>query len=158
VIYKMTKKNKPAQIVSVFNNVRKGLTKQPRQSKRDDLPVDMHLAKIKDGYMFRTNTPNKVHTYVVYTDTSSKEVRAVPTTHLYNVDEEKMEKVRKGLLRKVKFEGYETPSGVENYYYNLNVEGKPIDLRNQSIIVNKSSLPQSQARTIKNFANKARKV
>lgn len=120
--------------------------------------IDMHLAKIKDGYMFKTNKPEKEHTYAVYTDLQSKEVRAVPTTHLYVVDEDKMDKVRKGLLRKVKFAGYETPSCVENYYFADNIYGSKIDLNDKKFVsVDKTPLSQNQASIIKNFAKYRRK-
>ena len=120
--------------------------------------IDMRLVKIKDGYMFSTDKPEKEHTYAVYTDLQSKEVRAVPTTHLYIIDEDKRDKVKRGLLRKVKFAGYETPSCVENYYFTDNVYGGKIDLTNKRVVsVDKTPLSQSQAKIIKDFAKYPRK-
>lgn len=119
--------------------------------------IDMRLAKIRNRYMINSGNPMGEHTYAVYTDNETKEVRAVETTHLYIPDKSNMEKLRKGLLRKVKFNGYETPSGVHNAYYNTNINGEPIDLSHADIRIDKTPIPQSQAIDIKTFAKNKRK-
>lgn len=98
----------------------------------NDLPI-MRLAKIKNGYMFNSDNPQGVHTYVTYTDKKSKEVRAIPTTHLYVPDKANMEKLHKGLLCKVKFPNYDAVSGVHNYYYTKNSFGGKIDMNNCAV-------------------------
>ncbi|MGN0823575.1 MAG: hypothetical protein ACI4MB_00745 [Candidatus Coproplasma sp.] len=125
------------------------------ESKSVSSPFEMHLAKIQNDYMFTSNEPLGVHTYAVYTE--NNEVRAIPTTHLYVPDKERMDKLHKGLLCKVKFAGYETPSGVENRYYNTNAQGGKIDLQDKRVQIDKSPLPQKQALTIKEFAKFSRK-
>lgn len=117
--------------------------------------VDMRLAKIRNDYMFTSGNPSGEHTYAVYSENG--EVRAIPTTHLYVPDKDRMDKLHKGLLRKVKFAGYETPSGVENRYYNANAQGGKIDLQDKRVQVDKTPLPQKQAQEIKAFAKYLRK-
>lgn len=115
-----------------------------------------HLAKIKDGYLFKSDKVDKEHTYVVYLDSKTNEIRAVPTTHLYLPDMDKMEELKRNHLRKVKFAGYETPSGVENYYYVTDVNGNLIDLSHTGIKIDKTPLPTKQAQVIINFAKNKR--
>ena len=97
--------------------------------------LDMHLVKIKNRYFYKSDKGDSTHTYAVYMDSKTGEVRAVPTTHLFVPDEKNMEKLHKGLLCKVNLPGYETPSGVHNYYYNQNINGKQINLQDNDIDV-----------------------
>lgn len=132
-------------------------SKPNKPNKPENTTVDMRLAKIRNRYMINSGNPMGEHTYAVYTDNETKEVRAVETTHLYVPDKSNMNKLRKGLLRKVKFNGYETPSGVHNAYYNTNINGEPIDLSHDDIRLDKTPIPQSQAIDIKTFAKNKRK-
>ena len=116
----------------------------------NDLPT-MRLAKIKNRYMFDSDNPQGVHTYVTYTDKKSKEVRAIPTTHLYVPDKANMEKLRKGLLCKVKFPNYDAVSGVHNYYYAKDSKGRDIDLKNNDVVLSKNKLADSLVKKIKSF-------
>ena len=144
--------------VSVNFNVRVPKGKNSGNSGGVVLPVgEMHLAKICNRYMIPNAKPEQEHTYAVYVDEKTKEVRAIETTHLYLPDKENMEKVKKGLLRKVKFDSFETPSAINNYYYNTNLNGGPIDLSHSDVRVDKTPLPQGQAMDIRRFANKLRK-
>ena len=63
-----------------------------------------------------------------------------------------MEKLHKGLLCKVNLPGYETPSGVHNYYYNQNINGKQINLQDNDVEVNGTPLDQETANQIHRFA------
>lgn len=126
-----------------------------KAAEENAVSVDMRLAKIRNDYMFTSGNPSGEHTYAVYTE--NEEVRAIPTTHLYIPDKERMEKLHKGLLRKVKFAGYETPSAVGNQFYNTNAQGGKIDLQDKRIQVDKTPLPQKQAQAIKAFAKYPRK-
>ncbi len=128
-----------------------------KPNKSENTTVDMRLAKIRNRYMFNSNKPTQEHIYAVYTDYTTKEVRAIEATHLYIPDEENMNKVKRGLLRKVRFNGYETPSAVYNSYYDTNIEGKPIDLLHADVRVDKTPIPQKQAKAIKDFAKSKRK-
>lgn len=125
--------------------------------KAQDENIDMRLAQIKNGYMYNSDEPEKTHTYVVYRDNKTKEVRAIEATHLYLPDKKNMKKLKQGLLHKVQFDIFETPSVTNNYYYNTDINGKPIDLTNKSVSILGSSLPQKQAKEIKDFARTARK-
>ena len=68
-----------------------------------------------------------------------------------------MENWHRGLLRKVNLHGYETPSGVHNFYYNQNINGKQIDLQDKDIEVNKTPLSQKTANQIYKFAKSVHK-
>lgn len=120
------------------------------------VPIDMHLAKIRNRYLFRSGSPSVEHTYAVYRDEGTKRVRVVPATHLYLPDERNMAKLHQGLLCKVKFAGYETPSGINNYYIDTNADGGVIDLSHPDVKVDKTPLPEGQARKIWSFASRKR--
>lgn len=116
-----------------------------------------HLASIKNKYMFNSDKPEQEHCYVVYFDEKSQELRAIETTHLYKPDEKNMNKLKRNLLHKVHFEGKDTPSGTNNYYYNTDINNLPLDLANKSIKLDSKTLPESVAKEIIEFAKKARK-
>lgn len=148
------KKNYTQQQLAI---IRRKSSEKVNQKTVASTSLDMRLAKIKNRYLFNSSKPTQEHTYAVFEDAESKEIRAIPATHLYVPDEINMSKLHNGLLRKVKFAGYETPSGVENYYHNTNVEGKPIDLKHSDIKIDKTPIPQKQAQIIKAFAKYPRK-
>ncbi len=127
---------------------------KPTQSKNN--PITMFLAKINDTFMLGGQS-TKSHTYAVYTDTKTKRVRAIPTTHLYTPDDKNMEKLAKGLLKKEKFAGYETPSGINNYFVTTNHSGDKLSLKDKNITLDKTPLTQSQAKRIVDFAKTERK-
>ncbi|MCD8372198.1 MAG: hypothetical protein LUD27_02725, partial [Clostridia bacterium] len=56
----------------------------------------MRLVKIKNKYLFDSNNPEGTHTYAVYRDNKTHELRAVALTHLYVKDEKRFKQVRKG--------------------------------------------------------------
>lgn len=133
-------------------------SQQPKTlSQTQQILTGAHLANIKNKYMFNSDKPEQEHCYVVYFDEKSQELRAIETTHLYKADEKNMNKLKRNLLHKVHFEGNDTPSGTNNYYYNTDINGLPLDLTNKSIKLNEKELPESLATEIKNFAKKARK-
>ncbi len=124
--------------------------KKPKKSS-----VLMWLARIRNKLLFDSPKPEESHTYLIYEDTNTGEKRAIQTTHLYNVDEKNMTKVKKGLLKKVKFNEFETPSGVNNYYYSTDKSGNPLELKNMEII-NKNPVSENEAAEIRDFAKRRR--
>ncbi len=116
----------------------------------------MRLVKIKNSYLFKSDNPKGVHTYAVYYDKKNKENRAVALTHLYIKDNERFKQVRKGNIMISKFKEFDTPTGVKNYYYSKNTNGKKIDLKDTSNVsfLSKRYLPKIQASKIKKFAYK----
>ena len=153
----MAKKNKTRHCTSEAQKraIAKSYAKRKAQDSKQEQSaekLDMYLAKIKNRYFYKSDKGDSTHTYAVYKDSISEEVRAVPTTHLYVPDEKNMEKLHKGLLCKVNLPGYETPSGVHNYYYNQNINGKQINLQDNDIEVNGTPLDQETANQIHRFA------
>ena len=113
----------------------------------------MKLAKIKDGYMFRTDNPNGEHTYALFYDKKSKSYRAVQTTHLYRKDEKNHKKIISGALMKVRFPNCELPSGVQRFYYSKNVNGEKINIKDKSVtFISNRHLPKRISSKIKSFA------
>lgn len=55
-----------------------------------------------------------------------------------------------------KFKEFDTPTGVQNYFYSKNIKGKKIDLKDTSnvSILSKKHLSKLQANKIKKFAYK----
>ena len=95
----------------------------------------MKLVKIRDKYMYKPITPaqkakynpNGVHTYLVYKDKRSGEVRAIRTTHMYEPQKEKL--LEKGGLMVVKLPKIKYPSGIRNGYVTTDINGNPLDLK-----------------------------
>lgn len=115
----------------------------------------MRLAKIKNKYLYKSDNPNGNHTYAVYYDNKSKETRAVALTHLYVKDDKRFKQVKKGNIKIEKFKEFDVPSGVQNYYYSKNVNGKKINLKDKDVVsVSKRYLSKIQANRIKKFAYK----
>ena len=113
----------------------------------------MRLVKIKNRYLYNSNNPNGTHTYAVYYDRKTKQNRAIALTHLYVKDEKRYRQVRRGKILISNFKEFETPSGVQNYYYSKNTCGKNINLKDNEIVkVFKRYLPKQQAEKLKNFA------
>ena len=120
----------------------------------------MCIARIKNRYMFKSKNPNKPHDYLVWTDSSTGQVRAVELTHLYEIDKYRFAQVKSGLLKKMKFRHRETPSGVNNGYVYKNINGGPIDLTHPDVNLNayrKAYISSKQIRDILKFANKPKK-
>lgn len=118
----------------------------------------MRLIKIRNKYLFNSNNPNGTHTYAVFYDRKEKEYRAVQITHIYVPDEKRQEQLKKGLLKKVKFNQYEVPSGVKNNYFAANINGNKISLKDPDIVkVDKNHLPKKISEDIKHFAKKRNK-
>lgn len=115
----------------------------------------MRIAKIKNRYLFESNNPNGIHTYAVYYDKKTKRNRAIALTHLYIKDEKRFKQVKKGNIMVTNLKEFETPTGVQNYYYSKNINGDKINLKDNDVVkVNKKYLPKKQADKIKKFAKK----
>lgn len=113
----------------------------------------MRLAKIKNKYLFDSEKPNGTHTYAVYYDRQSKRNRAIALTHLYVKDDKRFKQVHKGNILVSHFKEFETPTGVQNYYYSKTISGKKINLKDKEIVkVYKRYLPKKQSDKLKIFA------
>lgn len=124
----------------------------------------MKLVKIRDKYMYKPITPaqkakynpNGVHTYLVYKDKRSGEVRAIRTTHMYEPQKEKL--LEKGGLMVVKLPKIKYPSGIRNGYVTTDINGNPLDLKAVNAINygGKKAVYVStyQAKKIRQFARK----
>ncbi len=124
----------------------------------------MKLVKIRDKYMYKPITPvqkakynpNGVHTYLVYKDKRSGEVRAIRATHMYEPHKEKL--LEKGSLMVVKLPKIKYPSGIRNGYVTTDINGKPLDLKAIHAINYGGQkavyLPTYQAKKIQRFARK----
>lgn len=113
----------------------------------------MRLAKIKNKYLFDSNRPEEIHHYGVYYDRKAKEYRAIQLTHLYNRDEKRFVQLRKGFLSPIKLKEFETPTGIRNNYYSMDVKGKKIDIKNKDVELLRKLSPK-QAKQIKDFGSK----
>lgn len=113
----------------------------------------MRLVRIKNKYFYKSDNPNGSHTYAVYYDKQTKRNRAIALTHLYVKDDKRFKQVKKGNIMISRFKEFDTPTGVQNYYYSKNTCGKKINLKDKDIIkVNNRYLPKKQAEKIKKFA------
>ena len=118
----------------------------------------MRLAKIKNRYLFKSNNPNGVHTYATYYDRKNQRYNAIQLTHLYVKDSNRFKQVSKGNIMVTKFKEFDVPSGVRNQYYNKNVNGGKIDLKDKNVTyIAKQHLTKKQSDKIKLFANKLHK-
>ncbi len=119
----------------------------------------MRLAFIKDKYMFNKNANSKDrHLYAVYYDRKSKKYRAVETTHLFIPDKSRFNDVKKGYLMKIKFPKFDLPSGVNNNYYETDINGNKINIHNSNVkFVSQKHLPKSISNSIISFAKKKRR-
>ena len=118
----------------------------------------MRLVNIKNRYMFKGNNPNGVHTYATYYDNKNKRYNAIQLTHLYVKDANRFKQVSKGNIMVTKFKEFDVPSGVRNQYYNKNINGGKIDLKNKNVTyISKRHLTKKQSDKIKLFANKLHK-
>lgn len=133
-------------------------TTNKKVKQNNDIP-DVYWATIKDRYIFdKDKTNDKYHSYAIYTDMETKENRVIQSHHLYKPDKKNMEKVKNGLLLKVKTTMHETPSGLDSYYYNKTVNGKSIDFKNVDVIsIDKTPINKKLAKQIVEFAKKANK-
>lgn len=118
----------------------------------------MRLVKIKNKYLFNSNNPNGTHTYAAFYDRKNKCYNAVQLTHLYVKDANRFRQVSRGNIMVTKFKEFDVPSGVRNQYYNKNINGGKIDLKDKNVIyVAKNHLNKKQSNCIKLFANKPHK-
>ena len=88
----------------------------------------MYLAKIKDSFMFGGSKYSS-HWWLINKD-QVKGVYALETTHLYIPDEKRMRQVRYGILKKVKFTCFDTPSGMSKKKYFKSFNGVKLNYRN----------------------------
>lgn len=115
----------------------------------------MRLVKIKNKYLFDSDNPLGTHTYAVYYDRKTKQNRAIALTHLYVKDEKRFKQVNKGNIMVEKFKEFETPTGVQNYYYSKNKKGKKINLKDDDVVkVYNRYLSKKQSNKLKKFARK----
>lgn len=119
----------------------------------------MKIARIKDRYLFhsRSRNSNKSHDYLIFKDNSSNEIRAIQLTHLYKKDRHRFMQVRNGLLKKMKFNHRDTPSGVKNYYFNKDINGNPINLNHPDVNLNvyrKIRISNKQKNDVIRFSNR----
>lgn len=116
----------------------------------------MRLAWIRDNYMFDKKAPDRNrHRYALYWDKQTKRYRAVQLTHLYQADKKRFDQLRKKQLLKMKFPGFELPSGVKDSYCDRAVTGKPLDLKHPAVQgLTKRHLPKATAKKIKSFAKR----
>lgn len=114
----------------------------------------MRIVKIKNKYLFESDKPEQVHSYAVYQDPKTREIRAVALTHVYIEDEKRFKQVRKGNIAIMKFPDFALPSGVQNYYFASNINGGKIDLKDKAnvVIVGERYLPKTQSDKIKQFS------
>ncbi len=113
----------------------------------------MKLAKIKDGYLFKTDNPNGTHTYAVYYDRGKKEYRAIPTTHLYREDPNRMKEKKAGALMQVKFPSIFLPSGVKDYYHTTDVNGNKINVKSDAVkFISQKHIPKKLSDRVKRHA------
>ena len=75
-----------------------------------------------------------MHTYLVYKNIHANELCIIPTTHLYVKDANRFSQLNKVLLKKVKFNNFDVPTGVKNYYYVTDNKGTNINLLDKNII------------------------
>ena len=116
----------------------------------------MRLAKIKNKYLFKSDDPEGIHTYAVYYDRKKREHHAIGLTHLYVKDKTRFNQVKRGMLMVENFKEFKNiPSGVKNFYYSKDKNGKKINLKDNNVVkVHKRFLPKKQADKIKKFAYK----
>lgn len=113
----------------------------------------MKLAKIKDGYLFKTDNPNGTHTYAVYYDRGKREYRAIPTTHLYREDPNRMKEKKAGALMQVKFPSVFLPSGVKDYYHTTDVNGNKINVKSKNVqFISNKHIPKKLSDRVKRHA------
>lgn len=119
----------------------------------------MRLAKIKNRYLFNSNNPNGVHTYAVYYDKSTKRTRAIGLTHLYIKDNKRFNQIKRGNVMVKKFKEFDAPSGVKNSYFDKNIIGEKINLRDTREVsfVSQRYLSKKQSNKIKKFAKRKEK-
>lgn len=113
----------------------------------------VHVAKIKNRYMFQkitNNSPNGHHYYLVYTDKDTGKNVAVRTTHLYNRDPVRFAQLRQGGGMKLSLPGLETPSMVLKKRTVTNATGKPIDFAHGDVKI-KKRISRSKMRKLFRF-------
>lgn len=71
--------------------------------------------------------PNQSHIYAAYKDKKSGETRLIQMTHI--IEPRKKDAIKQGHILPVKLPNVDMPSGVNNSYYNKDINGDPIDLK-----------------------------
>jgi len=112
----------------------------------------MRIAKIKNKYMYHTDSDG-AHHYLIYYDRKHKRYNAIQLTHLYYEDKRRTAQLGLKLIKKEKFSIFETPSGVKKYVYTSDVHGNKLKLENNDNIEKLSSwhIPKLQSKRIKRF-------
>lgn len=115
----------------------------------------VHVAKIKNRYLFRKNTGynrNGYHHYLVYTDKYTGQNVAVETTHLYQKDPKRFKQLKDGRGIKMSLPGIETPSLILKKTYITDSKGKSIDFAHRDVKI-KKKLSKSKSKRLFSFVN-----
>lgn len=147
------KKNKETRRALIVN--KNPAPKNQTQPKKKEQPKNYGLYDIKNNKLFQSDDPNGTHMYVVYSDNKGNVLKAVETTHLYAP--EKVEKIRKKIIKPVQFGGVEFPSGVMNSYYTKDVNDNPLKTKDKGIKQRKATMSEKQAIEINEFAKEKRR-
>ena len=119
---------------------------------------NLRLAKIRNRYIFNSNDPKGVHYYAIYYDRPNKWYNAIQLTHLYTKENKRFSQIKSGTIATTKFKEFDVPSGVRNDYYDSNVNGGKINIKDKDdLFVSKRYLSKNQSSFIKNFARKKHK-
>lgn len=99
-------------------------TAEKAKSGQDETQGPKQAEKQKRSERYK---PNQAHIYAVYKDKATGETRLIQMTHVIEPKKEKA--IKKGYLMPVKLPNVDMPSGVNNSYYNKDINGDPIDLQ-----------------------------
>jgi hypothetical protein len=119
----------------------------------------VHVAKIKNRYIFRKNTGfdnNGYHHYLVFTDKFTGQNVAVETSHLYKKDPVRFQALYAGRGMKMTLPGMETPSLIMKKFHTGNAKGQEIDFAHRDVKV-KARLSNSKAKKLFGFIRRNRK-
>ena len=136
----------------------------------------MFLVDVKNKYLFKSKKKgkmtkrmldNKIHTYAAYYDVKNnkKELRFVPLTHIWKLDNKRWKEYKKNFVIIEKFDKDELtsniwqakfgiPSGVGNLYYSTDVDGKPLTLNSPNIVFKGKQIEKEKSERIKKFAKR----
>ena len=111
----------------------------------------MRIYHINDSYMFNEKNKKGTHRYAIYTDRKTKELRAIPLTHLYEIAPNKLKRIKNGHIKEYKLACYKMPSGVSTSYITKDINGKPLSL-NKSNSRASYSLSKKDSSSLKRIA------
>lgn len=135
------------------------MTSKPKKKYARVKMDGVHVAKIKNRYMFRKNTGYErsgFHHYLVFTDKLTGQNVAVETSHLYKKDPKRFQVLKEGRGMKLSLPGMETPSLIMKKFHTGNSEGQEIDFAHRDVKV-KARLSNSKAKKLFEFIRRSRK-